>query len=103
MKIAIVEDNETLLGSLKLLLDGEPDITVAGAFGSAEDALKGIGKSSPDIMLVDLGLPGMSGVELIKRVKEKMPEVEIMAHTIFEDKENVFSAKKAATSDYLIK
>ncbi len=103
MKIAIVEDNETLLGSLKLLLDGEPDITVAGAFGSAEDALKGIGKSSPDIMLVDLGLPGMSGVELIKRVKEKMPEVEIMAHTIFEDKENVFSAIKAGASGYLIK
>ncbi len=103
MRVAIVEDNRLLLDSLKLLLSGEPGISIVGAFVTAEDALKGLQHSVPDIMVVDLGLPRMSGIEMIKKVKDKMPEIEIMAHTIYEDKENVFSAIKAGASGYLVK
>lgn len=103
MRIAIIEDDRLLLDNLKLLLGGEPGITVSGAFGSAEEALPLLKKSAPDIILIDLGLPGMSGVELIKRVKREIPDVEIMAHTMFEDKEHVFSAIKAGASGYILK
>jgi DNA-binding NarL/FixJ family response regulator len=55
------------------------------------------------VILTDLGLPGMSGVDLIKKVKEEMPSLEIMAHTVFEDREMVFSAIKAGASGYILK
>ena len=103
MRIVIVEDDPLLLENLKLLLSGESGIIVAGAFSSAEDALHALKKTAPEIMLADLGLPGMSGIDLIKKVKEEMPEVEILAHTVFEDRENVFSAIKAGASGYILK
>lgn len=103
MRLAIVEDDPLLLESLKMLLSGESGITVSGAFRSAEEALPAIKQAKPDVMLVDLGLPGMTGVELIKRIKEEMPGSEIMAHTVFEDRENVFSAIKAGASGYILK
>jgi two-component system NarL family response regulator len=103
MRLVIVEDDPILLESLKLLLSGESGITVAGGFSSAEEALRSLKKVSPDVMLADLGLPGMSGIELIKRAKEEMPRIEIMAHTVFEDRENVFSAIKAGASGYILK
>jgi DNA-binding NarL/FixJ family response regulator len=103
MRLVIVEDDPILLESLKLLLGGEAGITVAGAYGNAEDALRALKKAAPEVMLADLGLPGMSGIELIKHAKENMPSLEIMAHTVFEDRENVFSAIKAGASGYILK
>lgn len=103
MRLIIVEDDPILLESLKLILGGEAGITVAGAFGSAEDALRALTKSSPEVMLTDLGLPGMSGIELIKKAKDDMPSLEIMTHTVFEDRENVFAAIKAGASGYILK
>jgi len=103
MRLIIVEDDPILLESLKLILGGEAGITVAGAFGSAEDALRGLRKASPEVMLTDLGLPGMSGIELIKKAKDDMPSLEIMTHTVFEDRENVFAAIKAGASGYILK
>jgi two-component system NarL family response regulator len=99
----IVEDNQLLLENLKLLLDGETGIDVVGAFTSAEAALDGIKSCSPDIMLTDLGLPCMSGIELIKRTKALLPNLDIMVFTISEDRETVFSAIKAGACGYIIK
>lgn len=103
MKIIIVEDDPLLLENLTLLLRGEEGITVTGAFRSAEDALKGLKKAAPEVLLTDIGLPGMSGIELIKRAKEDLPELEIIAHTVFEDRDRVFSAIKAGASGYMLK
>ncbi len=103
MQLIIVEDNQLLLENLKLLLGGEKDITVTGAFATAADALETLRENSPDVMVVDLGLPGMSGVDLIRKSKEIRPDTEILAHTIYEDKENVFAAIKAGASGYLLK
>jgi len=103
MRLVIVEDDPLLRENLKLILSGEAGITVVGTFGSAEDALLEMKNVAPDVLLADLGLPGMSGIELIKRVKESMPALEIMAHTVFDDRENVFSALKAGASGYMLK
>jgi two-component system NarL family response regulator len=103
MRLAIIEDNLPLLDNLKLLLGGENGITVVGAFGSAEDALKGLEAVSPELLLVDLGLPDMSGLEFIKRVKAAMPELDIMVYTVFDDWPNVFAAIKAGATGYILK
>ena len=103
MRLVIVEDDPLLLENLTLLLSGEGGITVAGSYRSAEDALKLLRNARPEVMLTDIGLPGMSGVDLIKKAKEEMPELEIMAHTVYEDRENVFSAIKAGASGYILK
>lgn len=103
MRLVIVEDDSILQENLSRLLSGEREIAVLGAFGLAEEALQNLKRLAPDILLVDLGLPGMSGLELIRRVKAEFPEVEIMVHTVFEDKENVFSAIKAGASAYILK
>jgi two-component system NarL family response regulator len=103
MRLIIVEDNRLLLENLRLLLNGEAGITVAGAFASAEEALEMLAECKPEVMLVDLDLPGISGIELTKRAKAAMPEIDIMAYTIFEDRETVFSAIKAGASGYILK
>jgi DNA-binding NarL/FixJ family response regulator len=103
MRLAIIEDDEMLRENLRLLLNGEPGIDVVGAFGSAEEALLGFHACSPELLLVDLGLPGISGVALIEKAREQMPSVEIMAYTIYEDRETVFAAIKAGASGYLLK
>ena len=103
MRLAIIEDDEMLRENLRLLLNGESEIDVVGAFGSAEEALLEFEACTPELLLVDLGLPGISGVELIEKAREQMPSVEIMAYTIYEDRETVFAAIKAGASGYILK
>ncbi len=103
IQILIVEDDKQLQMTYMLLLEGEPGMAVVGAFTTGEDALAFLKTADADIMLTDLGLPGMSGIELIKAVKRLKPAVEIMALTVFEDRENTFSAIKAGASGYLLK
>ncbi|HYA39739.1 MAG TPA: response regulator transcription factor [Syntrophobacteraceae bacterium] len=103
MRLVIIEDDSMLRENLRLLLAGEQGIEVVGAFGSAEDALERLHACQPDLCLVDLGLPFLSGAEFIARAREQMPAMVIMAHTIHEDRETVFSAIKAGASGYLLK
>ncbi len=103
MQIVIVEDNRLLLENLRLLLNGEEGIKVTGAFGTAEEALTVLEQCAPDVMLTDLDLPGISGIELTRLAKARLPDLDIMAYTIFEDRETVFSAIKAGASGYILK
>lgn len=103
MRVAIVEDNTMLRENLVVLIGGEPDIEVCCHFGTAEEALPVVIKQKPDILLVDLGLPGMSGIELIKEIKAAHPDLEIMVYTAFDARNTVFSAIKAGASGYILK
>jgi DNA-binding NarL/FixJ family response regulator len=103
MKVSIVEDDALLRQNLKLLLGGETGISVVSVYSTAEEALVGIKRARPEILLTDIGLPGMSGIELIRELKDQMPGLEIMAHTVFDDRETVFSAIKAGASGYILK
>jgi DNA-binding NarL/FixJ family response regulator len=103
MRLIIVEDATALRESLRVLLGGEPGIELLAAAADAEAALAACRQQSPEVMLVDLGLPGMSGVELISEIKATWPEVEMMAFTVFDDKPTVFAAIKAGASGYLLK
>lgn len=103
MRISIVDDNQMLLTNLELLLAGEPNYEIIGVFSSAEDAMPSIKNNPPEVLLTDLALPGMSGVELIGNVKQNCPSIDIMAHTVSESRESVFSAIKAGASAYILK
>lgn len=103
MRLAIVEDNPMMRDTLKLLLIGHPGVESVEAFGSAEEALEGLPLLDAQIFLVDLDLPGMSGIELIKKVKQIRPQSEVMVYTISEDRATVFSAIKAGASGYILK
>ena len=103
MRVFIVEDDRRVRENLSVLLGGEGGVEVTGTAASAEEALDKFSAVSTDIVLSDLGLPGISGVELIRELKQLRPSLEILAYTVFEDRDTVFAALKAGASGYLLK
>src|SRR5690606_1243585 len=103
IKLIVVEDNPLLRDNLRLLLAGEPGIEVLAVFETAEEALAEIDRLQPRMILSDINLPGMSGIDLIRQVRAKHPEIDVMAHTVNEDRHTVFAALKAGASGYIVK
>jgi len=103
MRIIIVEDNPVFVATLRALFGREPEVSIEAVFRNAEEALEGLAGHNPDILMADLGLPGMSGIEFIARAKEIMPEAEIMAITVFEDRDTILAAIRAGASGYMLK
>lgn len=103
MTLYIVEDDPLLLRNLEFLLGAEPDITLTGTAETAEAALKDSRLAQSDILLTDLGLPGMSGVELIGALKKTHPQIQVIVNTIYEHNETVFETIRAGASGYLLK
>jgi DNA-binding NarL/FixJ family response regulator len=101
--VAIVEDNRDFRNTLFRYVDDAPGHRCVGAFGSAEEALQAIPKLMPDVVLMDIHLPNMSGVACARRLKDICPQVQILILTVYEDSERVFGALKAGASGYLLK
>ena len=101
--VSIVEDNEKLRGTLARLLNRAEGFRCVSQYPSAEDALKGLPDDKPDVVLMDINLPGMNGVECVRQLKKISPQVQIMMLTVYEDTENIFDALKAGASGYLLK
>ena len=101
LRVFIVEDDPRLLRHLVELLDGEPGLRVAGTAGDSEEALELLGGSGADIALVDLNLPGKSGVELIAGLAGSGPPV--LVHTVRDDRATVLAAIKAGACGYVLK
>jgi DNA-binding NarL/FixJ family response regulator len=102
-KVAVVEDNAALREQLVQILDSATDIRCVGAYASAEEAMKHLQNASPDIVLMDIKLPGMSGIDCVTHLKKLMPAVQIIMVTIYEDTERLFRALKAGANGYLVK
>lgn len=103
INVVVVEDNDTIREGLKILIDGTAGYSCIGSYSKCETMLKNIQKSNPDILLMDIGLPGMSGIEGIRKVKSILPELTILVLTIYEENELVFDAICAGASGYLVK
>ncbi|MHC1763414.1 MAG: response regulator [Verrucomicrobiia bacterium] len=101
--VAIVEDNPDLRQSLAKLVDSADDLECVVACPDAESALQQIPRLQPQIVLMDIKLPGMSGVECVRRLKVLCPQVQVMMLTIFEDYEQIFQSLRAGATGYLLK
>ncbi|MDD4735114.1 MAG: response regulator transcription factor [Kiritimatiellae bacterium] len=103
LSICIVEDNVELLENLAPLIEMLDDMSLAGAYTSAEEALDQVDWFGVDILLADIDLPGMTGVELIRVACTKNPELMPLAYTVYEDRETVFGALEAGAYGYILK
>ena len=102
-KIAIVEDNRVIRESLIEFVHSDPEFTCICACATAEEALKLIPKHQPEIVLMDVQLPNMSGIECTAQLKQLLPGIHIIMVTVYEDTERIFKALRAGACGYLLK
>ncbi len=103
IKICIIEDNEYMREGWQTILDFDPELCVIGVFGSCEDALKSDELPKTDILLLDIQLPGINGIEGVKIIKQKHPDIIVLMVTIHDDNERIFNAIKNGADGYLLK
>lgn len=101
--VVVVDDDDALRGALTLILDGTPGIVCSGAYGDVESLLSDTSLRHVDVVLLDIGLPGMSGLEAIRPIHEQWPRAEILMQTVYQDEDRVFEALCAGAMGYLLK
>ena len=103
IKVAIVDDDEGIRASLATLIRRAPTLRLAGDYADAETALKEIPNRPPDVVLMDINMPGMKGVECVRQLKNLLPNVQFLMLTVYEDSDSLFNSLKAGASGYLLK
>ncbi len=103
IRVVVVEDNDAIREGLKILIDGTEGYSCSAAFTRCEEMLKNLQKLNPNVLLMDIGLPGMSGIEGIKKAKAVFPELNILVLTVYEENDLVFDALCAGACGYLVK
>jgi DNA-binding NarL/FixJ family response regulator len=101
--VAIVEDNDQLRTTLARVLNRTDGFECVSHYPSAEAALEGLPKDRPQVVLMDINLPGINGVECVRRLKPLLPDTQIVMLTVYEDTENIFNALAAGATGYLLK
>jgi DNA-binding NarL/FixJ family response regulator len=103
IRVALVEDDHQVRAGLRLLIDHSKKCACVAAFGSAEEALARLPSLQADVVLMDIRLPGMSGIECIRELKLRQPKFQIMMLTVFEEHDRIFPSLAAGASGYLLK
>ena len=103
IRVAVVEDNAELREGLARLIDGGNSTGCVGTYGRCDELLAALPGIRPDVVVMDIGLPGMSGIEGVTRIKSVAPDIEILMVTVYEDEENISQAIRAGASGYLLK
>jgi DNA-binding NarL/FixJ family response regulator len=103
IKVLLVEDQRDVREGLSALINGSTGFRCLAAFRTMEEALRAVDKELPDVVLTDVGLPGMSGIEGARILKQTHPELPVVALTVYDDDEDVFSALCAGATGYLLK
>ena len=99
----LVDDHEVVRTGLRMLLSNEDDVVIVGEAGTAREAIDGVGKTKPNVVLMDIGLPDISGIEATQKIKSQYPDMAIVALTIHEDEEYFFRMLDAGASGYIPK
>ena len=103
ISVAVVEDDHLAREAIAALIEGKEGFILGGAFDNAEDALRGIVDSEPDVVLMDIQLVGMDGIECVRRLKEVLPHTDFIMLTVLDDEESVFRSLSAGATGYLQK
>ncbi len=101
--VSIVEDNDQLRGTLARVIGRAEGFRCVSQYANAEDALKGLAQAQPEVVLMDINLPGMSGVECTRQLKQMLPQTQIVMLTVYEDTDNILNALAAGAAGYLLK
>jgi DNA-binding NarL/FixJ family response regulator len=103
IKVAVFEDNNKLRESLVQLINSSEAMVCTGAFADAGKLILKIEQSLPDVVLMDINMPGVSGIEAVKTIKDKFPAIRILMQTVFDDNDKIFAAICAGASGYMLK
>ena len=103
ISVSIVDDEKELRESIKTFVDGSPGFRCNSSYSNAAAALAGLPKENPDVVLMDINMTGMDGIECVERLKTVMPEIQIVMLTVYEDTDKIFKALSAGASGYLLK
>jgi len=103
VRVAIVEDDDWLRGNLEQEIGQTPGFKVLQTFRTAESALTGIPALRPDVVLMDINLPGMNGIECLRQLKTACPDLQVLMLTVYEESEQIFNSLLAGASGYLLK
>jgi DNA-binding NarL/FixJ family response regulator len=103
IKAAVIEDQRDIREGLAMLINGTPGYLCTGSYRSMEDALENLKDNPPDVVLSDIGLPGMSGIEGIRILKDRHPELSLVMLTVYDDDDRIFDALCAGACGYLLK
>jgi RNA polymerase sigma factor (sigma-70 family) len=101
--VSIVEDSDQLRSTLSRVINRAEGFECVSNYGNAEAALEDLPRKNPNVVLMDINLPGMNGVECVRKLKQTAPQIQIVMLTVYEDTENIFNALAAGASGYLLK
>jgi DNA-binding NarL/FixJ family response regulator len=103
ISVSIVDDETGLRQSIATFINGSPGFRCVSTYGSAEAALQGLPADRPDVVLMDIHMAGMTGIECVQRLKALLPDLQILMLTVYEDTDQIFQALAAGASGYLLK
>jgi DNA-binding NarL/FixJ family response regulator len=103
IKVIIFDDNDSLRDSIGMLLQDTGDFTLAGSYSHCLDVTRNIKEKNPDVVIMDIDMPGMNGIEGVKLIRKNFPGIQILMLTVFDDDEKVFAAIKAGANGYILK
>lgn len=102
-RVLLIEDDAEIRNSFTLIVNSSQKFIVVNAYGNCEDAIDGVQRDKPEIILMDIELPGMNGIQCTKVIKDKYPHIDIIMVTVYEDSDLVFEALKSGASGYITK
>jgi len=103
LRISIFDDNKNIRESITMLLSTVAEFEVVGSFSHVLDCIEDVQQSRPDVVLMDIEMPGMTGIEAVKAIKKEFPQVQVLMQTVFEDDDRVFDSVCAGASGYILK
>lgn len=103
IRVAIFDDNKSVRNSIILLLRTDPSFEVSGSYGNAQNCVEKVLLSKPDVILMDIEMPGINGIDVVRQLKKEVPHVHILIQTVFEDEERIEELLQAGASGYIFK